>query len=188
MYSPTVLAQTPDGDTPANEGVCDSLIGLTPGLYGLCVAYCEAQDCDASVGPITGAVTFDESCLPSNPKLLANYNKRMYPGDPPMPCSIQPPECACWTEIELDALADKAVAACEVIPSEEKAILSGTNHYNGLDIARASYSINAPSCFIRYTNPGNTGLTTRFMTTTPEEAQICRQSLVDECASRGFPP
>lgn len=44
FYSPA-FAQTPDGETPANEGVCDELIGLTPGLYGLCVAFCEAQDC-----------------------------------------------------------------------------------------------------------------------------------------------
>ncbi|MGI9330105.1 MAG: hypothetical protein ACR2QB_05260, partial [Gammaproteobacteria bacterium] len=39
-----VQAQTPDGETPAIEDVCDGLIGGTPGLYGLCVAYCEAQD------------------------------------------------------------------------------------------------------------------------------------------------
>ena len=28
------FAQTPDGETPANEGVCDVLQGGTPGLYG----------------------------------------------------------------------------------------------------------------------------------------------------------
>ena len=44
--SSPVIASTPDGETPANEGVCDSLNGATPGLYGLCVAYCEAQDLD----------------------------------------------------------------------------------------------------------------------------------------------
>ena len=37
-------AQTPDGETPANQGVCDEVLGATPGLYGLCIAYCEAQD------------------------------------------------------------------------------------------------------------------------------------------------
>ena len=39
-------ALTPDGETLANEGVCDVLQGGSPGLYGLCVAYCEAQDLD----------------------------------------------------------------------------------------------------------------------------------------------
>ena len=31
--SNTAIANTPDGETPANEGVCDGLHGGTPGLY-----------------------------------------------------------------------------------------------------------------------------------------------------------
>jgi hypothetical protein len=38
------LAQTPDGETPAEETVCDSQTGAA---YGLCNAYCEAMDCDS---------------------------------------------------------------------------------------------------------------------------------------------
>ena len=70
------LAATPDGVTPANEGVCNVLqaSGITPGLYGLCVAYCEAQDLD----------TFDKE--PPSTKILANYNKRKQASDPTMPC------------------------------------------------------------------------------------------------------
>ena len=45
LFTGTLYAQTPDGETPANEGVCDELMFYTPGLYGLCVAFCEAQDC-----------------------------------------------------------------------------------------------------------------------------------------------
>ncbi|HVH17411.1 MAG TPA: hypothetical protein VNF72_03850 [Myxococcota bacterium] len=37
---------TPDGSPPAEESVCDDA-GLVGAAYGLCVAYCEAQDCDA---------------------------------------------------------------------------------------------------------------------------------------------
>ena len=36
-------AQTPDGDTPAVETVCD---GESGAAFGLCIAYCEAMDCD----------------------------------------------------------------------------------------------------------------------------------------------
>ena len=36
-------AQTADGMTPAEETVCDEQEGA---LWGLCVAYCEAMDCD----------------------------------------------------------------------------------------------------------------------------------------------
>ena len=39
VVGPAAYAQgTPDGETPANESVCDELQGATPGLYGLCVA------------------------------------------------------------------------------------------------------------------------------------------------------
>lgn len=85
MFGLTALAQTPDGETPANEGVCDELVGTTPGLYGLCVAFCEAQDAEASIDA-TGEVTFAEDSRPSNPKLLEAYNRKRVEGDPPMPC------------------------------------------------------------------------------------------------------
>jgi len=39
---------TPDTDPPAEEVWCDGLAGR---LWGLCVAYCEAQDCPASEHP-----------------------------------------------------------------------------------------------------------------------------------------
>ena len=64
-----------DDLTLANEGVCDVLHGGTPGLYGLCVAYCEAQDLD-EIG---------DKETPNN-KILQNYRKKMQPGDFKMPC------------------------------------------------------------------------------------------------------
>ncbi|HKX56864.1 MAG TPA: hypothetical protein VJN01_12215 [Xanthomonadales bacterium] len=43
----SLLAQgTPDGQTPAEESVCD---GLTGSEFGLCNAYCEATDCSDGV-------------------------------------------------------------------------------------------------------------------------------------------
>lgn len=36
------MAQTPDGEPPAVESVCDDLTGAA---FGLCNAYCEAMDC-----------------------------------------------------------------------------------------------------------------------------------------------
>jgi len=40
-FAPISLAQIADGETPAQEPVCDDLNGA---WYGLCVAYCEAMD------------------------------------------------------------------------------------------------------------------------------------------------
>lgn len=82
---------------PAGGGVCDSLKGGTPGLYGLCVAFCEAQglgDPDAA-GEKQSAFS-----------LLTAYESRRSPEDPEMPCLVEqvqqlppPPqaECPCWT-------------------------------------------------------------------------------------------
>ena len=37
---------TPDGQPPAEEQICDPAAGLRGAAYGLCVAYCEANDCE----------------------------------------------------------------------------------------------------------------------------------------------
>jgi hypothetical protein len=44
ICSGAVLAQTPDGQTPAEETVCDNENGAA---FGLCNAYCEAMDCES---------------------------------------------------------------------------------------------------------------------------------------------
>ena len=67
------------------QSVCDGLIGLTPGLYGLCVAYCDNQSCDAEAAE-------SGQCKRSAPNesVLRNYNRKMQAGDPPMPCLAPP--------------------------------------------------------------------------------------------------
>jgi hypothetical protein len=99
VFAAPAIAETPDGTTPANEGVCDGLkTTATPGLYGLCVAYCEAQDLD-----VTGKE-------PPNTKILENYNKRKQASDPDMPCVKIP--CPCWTDAELASISVGGAAAC----------------------------------------------------------------------------
>lgn len=85
-------ASTSDGIPTANEGVCDGLKedGVTPGLYGLCVAYCEAIDADPNGDPPSRAI-------------LDAYNRKKTDSDPAMPC-VKPPGCPCWSETELGAI------------------------------------------------------------------------------------
>ncbi len=84
-------AQTPDGETPAQKSVCDELKdGYTKGLYGLCIAFCEAQDWE------TDCLEDPAACGRSGDRLLRNYNKKMQEGDPPMPCLVSDSECPCW--------------------------------------------------------------------------------------------
>jgi hypothetical protein len=98
LFCVTAYAKTQDGETPAEESVCDELKWATPGLYGLCVAFCEAQDCEPDftlANPL-------ENCKPASRKILEKYRKKMRPGDPNMPCIQEP--CPCWTQEELNLL------------------------------------------------------------------------------------
>lgn len=42
---PVTVGQTPDEETPSEEEACDKYEG-EGARYGLCIAYCEAQDCE----------------------------------------------------------------------------------------------------------------------------------------------
>jgi len=98
LVAAAAYAKTPDGETPANEGVCDDLIGAPPGLYGLCIAFCEAQDCE----PDDSLADPFENCNTSSERILENYNRKKQDWDPEMPCIQEP--CPCWTIEELEAL------------------------------------------------------------------------------------
>jgi len=78
FFALPAVAQTADGVTPAIEGVCDSLKnpGVTKGLYGLCVAYCEAEA--------------------SSEAVLRNYDRKRKETDPEMPCLEVVVPCPCW--------------------------------------------------------------------------------------------
>jgi hypothetical protein len=64
----SAFAKTPDGMPPSEETVCSALSGAA---FGLCNAYCEAQDCDVHPRP---------SC----PVLRRNFEK--ITGSPVFPC------------------------------------------------------------------------------------------------------
>lgn len=64
MFGLTAVAGTPDGQTPAEEQACDKYEG-EGARYGLCVAYCEAQDC-------SGKRKFDD---PSCDRIVDNFVK-----------------------------------------------------------------------------------------------------------------
>ncbi len=95
--APQVAAS--DGETPAEESVCDSLEGGE--AWGLCNAYCEAMDCDSD-----DPMASDQACEHVLENFLAND-----PG--PIPC--ERPRCPCYDEADLDAL----VAECSSLAEGE---------------------------------------------------------------------
>ncbi len=165
FVSGSATAQTPDGETPANEGVCDVLHGGTPGLYGLCVAYCEAQDLDL-VG---------DKETPNN-KILGNYRKKMRAGDPDMPC-IQVP-CPCWNADQLSNVGASATPTCTVSTTVAQVRLLSP----GIS-QQATADLNANICrFVDTTTIPRTSL--RF-SITAAEAKSCHDQVVAKCSALG---
>lgn len=160
-----VNASTPDGETPANEGVCDVLQGHTPGLYGLCVAYCEAQDLDL-VG---------EKETPNN-KILANYRKKMREGDPDMPCLQKP--CPCWNADQLANVGATQTPTCMSTSSVATVLViaPGTNQQASADLA-------ANRC--RFVDTTTTPITSLRFDISPEDARVCYDQIVAKCSALG---
>jgi hypothetical protein len=76
-------AQTPDGQTPAEEEACTKYEG-EGARHGLCIAYCEAQDCEKVGG--------DQSCMSIQERFIEYSVKKGYakgPKDKPaISCSV----------------------------------------------------------------------------------------------------
>lgn len=163
-----VIAETPDGTTPANEGICDGLkTNATPGLYGLCVAYCEAQDLD----------TFEKE--PVNSKILANYNKKKQAGDPDMPCVKIP--CPCWTDAELASItADNMAAACMRASNRIQIIDNAIRTH----FAEADTTLSRERC--RYIDLNMSPTVIRSFNITAPEAASCYTAVSSACAAVGL--
>jgi hypothetical protein len=64
---------TPDAQPPAEEQVCEDA-GLFGAAYGLCVAFCEANDCDAQVGQGD-----DAACSTLRSRYVRNTGQLFFP-------------------------------------------------------------------------------------------------------------
>lgn len=168
----------------------------SPGLYGLCVAFCEAQDCipdDSLDDPL-------ENCKPSSSKILEIYDKKKRSGDPEMPCVTPPPNCPCWTLEELDNLRHQSASDGNVRCKLDWQSSSGaiwTNWsikgYEGDDLYWDNiYAMDWPpkgrsTCyFYNYFEGVPEDKILRLMDVTPDEYQICRAQVISSGAERGF--
>ncbi len=171
-------ASTPDGVTPANENVCDPLFGATPGLYGLCVAYCEAQDSD-----FEGAIS--AQCRAPNPPILSNYDRRKKAGDPDMPCIQTETACPCWTSEELAQLDNGTDPLSSCVDS----IVTSVSQVFPIQIAASlaetgvEPNVNRSCTYFEF---DGVAITSRTFNVTAEEADACRQQLLDQAAVGGF--
>ncbi len=179
-------AQTPDGETPANEGVCDDLQFASPGLYGLCIAFCEAQDCEPDF-------TLEDplaNCSPSSPRLLDIYDRKKKAADPDMPC-IQQTACPCWTQEELDGLRYPVPGDFSSCRGQDSGFLPNWQ-INFFDGGQRIYStvvgVNSDFCvYVDLCQDGScTNSNRRFFGLTPEEAAACQAQMGTAGLDRGF--
>jgi hypothetical protein len=175
---------TPDGLTPANEGVCDALQGAaTPSLYGLCVAFCEAQDHFSEVYPVTEEELANYLATTDRAnKIFEKYNARKTEFDPDMPCVVieQDSSCPCWTEQELDLYTDSTdilrenrflIQIRESLAPPDAFTVLGIN--GGKQVCRATVYSSDP-------------VIGREVQLDDEQAESCRQSLRDQAVELGL--
>jgi hypothetical protein len=187
---PAAAQGTPDGITPANEGVCDDLKGGTPGLYGTCVALCEAQDCQVEYDVNAEEVVYNPSCSPASDELfnkyVKTYRKRGRPEESAVPPCVQI-ACPCWTEQELDNIAGPNASCAPTVAERNDedtpatwAMLQGRSpDGSGDELAIASFN----GCTSIEQGGGEFF---RAHQDLPDVVyQGCLQSVIDECNARG---
>ena len=150
------LAQTPDGETPAEEMVCDSENGAA---FGLCNAYCEAMDCESDSPQAS-----ETACTRVRDKFM-NIAGHDLPCEAPPGCLTPPPgtTCPCVGDVQFDgALADPDFLCSDLGTAIE---LSG----NGTINAECTPS---PGCGV---------LDGISLSITPEQGSACVQLIREAC-------
>lgn len=183
VSSPT-FSQTPDGVTPAGENVCDPLTDATPGLYGLCVAYCEAHDADL----FSPGGNLEELKMPDQ-RILANYNRKKKETDPAMPCVLDESgddpleECPCWTAVQLEEMMPPTANFDYNLPNACKASASSSvleNYENGDDGRVFQLAIYAfEGCAVSNASGVSGGPPSGFASLTSEEENACMTLLAN---------
>jgi hypothetical protein len=169
----SAVASTPDGLTPANEGICDPLMEATKGLYGLCVAYCEAQDLDL----------VDRN--PPSTQILANYNRKKQDSDPTMPCVHAP--CPCWTVEQFAAITiDGQAQYCDRASTASTTIFDNTSDSETELRSATSSTYDGRRLSCSYIDNNTQPITNNFQRITSEEAGICHAMVIQACDDLGL--
>jgi hypothetical protein len=148
---------------PATEGICGGLKadGVTKGLFGLCVAYCEAGANSESV--------------------LENYNSKKTDGDPAMPClEVREPtlSCECWNTLTESQIGEGMTpASCTLDPSEDA--LYYDDGLGGVEYL----TVSAGACF-HYNSL--TGDFSSVQNLEPDHETVCRGEILLDLAVRDF--
>ncbi len=156
------LASTPDGQTPAEETVCDSETGAA---FGLCNAYCEAMDCESEDPQAS-----ETACTKVRGKFM-NITGR------DLPCEAPPATCPCLGQSSFDLFLTTATS-CVLNDPAFGIMLKFVDPEFPVTGFSFSDSDGAPRCGYDYF------LQESFhLDITAAEAQVCNQALLDAAAA-----
>ena len=157
VFAGAAFAKTPDGKPPSVETVCDNEKGV---LFGLCNAYCEAQDCTDP-----NQHSSNTACQ----QLIKNWNK--HSEGRPFPCETT---CPCADMLELFAKIETnqiQVQQCLIFPTEIRVQVEGG--------AEAVISNGPPgACSVVNGHPA-------FVELTEQELLVCRVTLRKAVEAQG---
>ena len=188
LFSSLASAQTPDGLTPAAEDDCDIVKGGTPGLYGLCVAYCDAQDNDL---PIDTSDPNNQP-TPASSRILEKYRGRMTASDPDMPCLNSP--CPCWENNDVNTVGSLGgePLVCQVTADANLVLEGGinTDTSTGATIYAQTFTFNdrGKGCF--WSNGGdiaNLSPTSPLIRLDTDDYAACSSQIAARCGQLGLP-
>ena len=160
--SGAALASTPDGQTPAEETVCDNETGAA---FGLCNAYCEAMDCESDDPQAS-----ENACSRVQDKFQQITGRDL-------PCETPPVTCPCNDPASNPVFAETVanqnfILSCSIAGSGTVSIALAPS---GSGFASVDPGNGRCSSF-----PGGTTLPT-----TPEQSQQCIQLLEQAANHQG---
>jgi hypothetical protein len=151
----SVFADTPDGQTPSRETVCDNEEGAA---YGLCTAYCEAMDCG---DPNQRAS--DRGCE----AVRRNFEKQT---GRPIPCGLN---CPCSDQLVLFAQIVAGTVGVQRCIADDTLLLVVTDQG---DTAFIEDGV-SPNCNVNGEPP--------FIPLSPSEEQVCRVRIREAVEATG---
>jgi hypothetical protein len=189
LLSMTVSAApnvAPGGGESISESVCDPLKaqGVTKGLYGLCVAFCEGGEYAAHDVPLTEDELQALAGKAPSGVILRNYHRMKQASDPDMPCIVRAvaDACPCWSSSELLEVSDGVSADSVSIGYGCVTTATGIQVYEGEPSdSFAALSANRSRSTNCYYSNSSTGKNLLINLETEEQAAACRSQITARC-------
>jgi hypothetical protein len=165
--------------------VCDELVGATPGLYGLCVAYCQAGELPRAMAKANGKPDRLADLAEKKEAVLQRFNAARGAGDPEMPC-IRQDACPCWSGEQTSSafwLSRSRAPQCSFLDQAPLAVStlsagSITGGDSAMLMAYANHDLGIRMCYFTDTSTG----TATLQQVSDRDARVCATQVSATCS------